>query len=123
LSELLRMVPHEMLQMFKMRNARAASETGLDAAGGKTSVKTPNGEAFALVNPEYDKTVLNRLCDAYMAMLQHSGNGVKKVDETLLKSFIVESFKEIRSNYQCEEVHFYLEPQDGKIEISALPVS
>lgn len=124
LSEILRMVPHDMIQMFKIRNARAVSETaGLDAASGKTSVKTPNGEAFALLNPENDKTVLTRLCDAYMAMLQNSGNGVRKVDEALLKSFIAENFKEIRNNYECEEVHFYLEPRDGKIEISALPVS
>ncbi len=123
LSELLRMVPHEMIQMFKMRNARTAAQTDLDASRGKTSVKTPNGEAFALVNPEDDKAVLNRLCDAYMTMAAGVESGAEKVDQTLLKSFIIESFREISSNYQCEEVHFYLEPRDGKVEISALPVS
>ena len=123
LSELLRMVPHEMIQMFKLRNARAATSTNLDAARGITSTKTPNGEAFALVDPEGDKAVLKRLCDAYMGMVEDAGNSVKKVDEMLLRAFIVESYQEIRSKYQCEEVHFYLEPREGKIEISALPVS
>ena len=123
LSELLRMVPHEMIQMFKMRNTQAEKETGLDARSGKTSVKTPDGEAFALVNPENDGTVLNRLCSAYMAMLEGSEHGEKKGDKSLFRSFILESFGEISSKYHCDEVHFYLESRNGKIEISALPAS
>jgi type IV pilus assembly protein PilB len=123
LSELLRMVPHEMIQMFKLRNARTATETGLDARAGKTSVKTPNGEAFALASPEQDKTVLNRLYDAYMAMRKDSGNGAEEIDQSLFQTFILESFKEISSSYNCDEVHFYLESRTGKIELSALPAS
>jgi hypothetical protein len=86
-------------------------------------VKTPDGEAFALVNPENDGTVLNRLCSAYMAMLEGSEHGEKKGDKSLFRSFILESFGEISSKYHCDEVHFYLESRNGKIEISALPAS
>jgi len=123
LSELLRMVPHEMIQMFKTKNGGAASAAELDATRGKTHVKTPDGEAFAMLNPERDQHVLNHLCDAYRAMLEHSEAAMGEIDETVLKAFIVESFEEISDRYQCEEVHFYLEPREGKVEIAALPVS
>jgi type II secretory ATPase GspE/PulE/Tfp pilus assembly ATPase PilB-like protein len=123
LTELLRMVPHEMIQMFKMRNAQAEKETDLDTRNGRTSVRTPGGEAFVLVNPENDGAELNRLCSKYMAMLEGSENGEIKVDQSLFRSFILESFREISSNYHCDEVRFYLASRNGKIEISALPAS
>jgi hypothetical protein len=58
-----------------------------------------------------------------MAMLEGSENGEKKGNQPLFRSFILESFREISSKYQCDEVHFYLESRNGKIEISALPAS
>ncbi len=116
LNEILRMVPHDMIQMFRDKN-------GLSHQPGKTKTEMPGGEAFTLTDPEKDKAVLERLSNAFISMKKDLGQGNDGEEPPLFREFIVESFHEIRDRYQCDEVQFYLEAQDGKVEISALPVA
>ncbi|MFZ0448370.1 MAG: ATPase, T2SS/T4P/T4SS family [Desulfatiglandaceae bacterium] len=115
LNEILRMVPHDMIQMFRTRNAQ-------EELAAKTTERIPGGEAFTLADPEKDKAVLERLSDAFISMKEGLGQETNRDEPPLFMEFLVESFHEVRSRYQCDEVQFCLKAQDGKVEISALPV-
>ncbi len=116
LNEILRMVPHDMIQMFRTRAAQ-------NELSGKTREHMPGRDAFTLTDPEKDHAVLDRLSHAFMALKEGLGQGNDGEESPFFREFIVESFHEICSRYQCDEVQFYLEARDGKVEISALPVA
>lgn len=116
LNEILRMVPHDMIQMFRTRQRHGGFP-------GKAIDPGQGGKVYKLTDPEKDGVVLERLSKDFISMKKDLGQGGNGQESPLFREFIAESYRDIRSRYHCDEVEFHLEAHDGKVEISALPVA
>jgi type II secretory ATPase GspE/PulE/Tfp pilus assembly ATPase PilB-like protein len=129
LSELIRMVPHDMIKEFRSRGL-AQNEADLlveqtlrgDGASGESVDQTAS---FQLSNPELEKATIDLMRAKYEALKRSDGVGSVEVDPLLFNEFITESFYQIRDQYHCKSVGFSIENNggNGKTEISASPIS
>jgi len=131
LSEMVRMLPHDMIRKFRNRQ-HSQSDVDLlidELLEGKYS-ETHEDEAiqektsFEVVNPETEKANLDLILGSYeKALKKKKGDDAGPVDSQLFKEFLVESFYQVYEKQPCKSITFNIQADDGedKIEIFAVP--
>jgi type IV pilus assembly protein PilB len=127
LSEIIRVVPHNMIKDFRSReDSRISGESDLEnsrAERGSLNESSVPPDSFFLSNPEAEKYLIEQMYDRYQMLETGSGNNHHPVNPTLFTSFVVDSFQEIRNSYHCKAVAFSIQNKEDKTLISATPVN
>jgi hypothetical protein len=124
LSELIRVVPHEMIKTFRSRQEAQqevnALINNLFDGTSKQSQPSPAARNFLISDPESQMSDIDSLFNAYtIANGQHvDGENHKTM---LFKKFIIVSYHRICNQYQCHNVNFTIQNKGGRAEIYALP--
>jgi type IV pilus assembly protein PilB len=126
LSEIIRVVPHDMIKDFRSRAyAQDAADFLVESilSGGEASEEndevSPN--TFDVSYPESQKPILDLMKERYETLKAKTDDASGTVNSSLFKEFITSSFYEICQKYRCKTVTFNLENKNGKTEISAIP--
>lgn len=114
LSEITRVVPHEMIEEFRARESWRKR-------GQKPGVLT-DGEVFPLADPEHEQDIIERMFAAYERLAASTQSAVA-LSSALFRQFITENYHEMSESYKCRTVIFTIENKADKIEISAAPGS
>ncbi|MFW6147890.1 MAG: ATPase, T2SS/T4P/T4SS family [Thermodesulfobacteriota bacterium] len=125
LSEIIRMVPHDMIKEFRSRDL-AQKEADLlmeQQADNGASQGSIEHNAFQLSDPETEKPTLDLMRAQYEELNRENGNTKTPVDPRLFNQFIIENFYQIRKQYHCNHVDFSIENngESGRTEILASP--
>jgi hypothetical protein len=132
LSEIIRMLPHDMIKKFRFRQK---SQENVDQLIGDLLEEREKGEkvsaetivpqtSFEITNPETERAVLDLILSRYEAVLKEKGgNAANSVDPRLFKDFLVESFYKIYEKQPCRSITFNIRDNSGagKVEVSAVP--
>ena len=106
LSEVIRVVPHEMIKDFKSRQPR---ETGA------------SDHQAILSNPEIQGAVIERLYEQYETLMQQNGARPTRAATEPFKRFIIKHYQNICGQYGCGSVAFSLKKRENRVEICAQP--
>ncbi len=111
LSEILRVVPHDMIQSFRWKiRTFGMPESGQDESKG-----------FLISDPKKDIEIIGKMHGKYEELLAHvNGQGVK-LEWTLFRELIEESYNQISEKYGSKEISFQIEKNQDRVEISAIP--
>jgi len=128
LSEIIRMVPHDMIKEFRSRDL-AQKEADLLMERQQTNDAAPEGafgrnKTFQLSDPEAEKATIDLMRTQYEGLKRKDGKSSAEVDPVLFNKFIIENFYQIRKQYHCNQVDFSIENngENGKTEILASPI-
>lgn len=115
LSEILRVVPHEMIQMYRNRKTlKDAHLVSADAGNGGSFT------GYVVMDPATEEVRIDQMFDEYQA-LAAIANVTTEVDRSLFGRFIADSYHEISRSTQCGEIIFKFENKDNNVQISAAP--
>jgi type IV pilus assembly protein PilB len=115
LSEILRVVPIDMVKEFSQRSFH---HTAAEGTGG--SFASPDA-ALLIADPEDDWPLIDKLLDTYSRLSESVGQPLNKADAELFREFIRERFHEVKQAHRCKRVEFLLQLSDGTVEIAARP--
>ena len=132
LSELIRMLPHDMIKKFRFRqqsqeNVDLLIDDMLEEREKEEKASTEtfvSQTSFEITNPETERSILDLILSRYEAVLkENGGNGARSVDSRLFKEFLTESFYKIYEKQPCRSITFNIQENrgTGKIKISAVP--
>ena len=127
LSEILRIMPHDMIKGFRARQVAQGEidrlmDTPVDPASGRNS--GAGFREFYISNPESQRSKVDLIQAAYDDLLSRSeGFETGPVDPHLFKMFISENVHRIRNAHGCAGVAFSVgrNPTTGKAAIWAAP--
>jgi type II secretory ATPase GspE/PulE/Tfp pilus assembly ATPase PilB-like protein len=127
LSEILRVVPHEMIKEFRMKGKAWRKTSSLEEGrtGGpvhaEDSVSGP--VSFHLTDPEQEIDVMDRILEAYNNLHSQNGGGDSSFEPSLFREFVATSFHQICQQFACDEVTFSVGTMgaEGAVEIAAYP--
>jgi type II secretory ATPase GspE/PulE/Tfp pilus assembly ATPase PilB-like protein len=110
LSEIIRMVPHDMAKAFRSRD----EAHGLHDASPAT---------FHMTNPEAERTTIDLMKARYEALKAENNGTSGTVDSIVFREFITTSFYQICEKYKCKSATFNIgnNHKEGKIEIAGMP--
>jgi type IV pilus assembly protein PilB len=125
LSEIVRVVPHDMIQMLRSGNSiglgtqmpPARQAAGIPHATGLYAAS----KGFVVGNPEEDSPLIDQMFNQYETLATENGIEGEQPDRDLFGAFVRESFTDICRAYNCSRVIFHLEKREGNIEILAVP--
>ena len=106
LSEVIRVVPHEMIKDFKSRQPR---ESGA------------SDHHIIISNPDVQGTVIDKFYDQYEQLRAQNGGKPNHEDIPIFRQFIVEQYQKICDQYGCSGVSFSIKNRNEQVEISAQP--
>ncbi|MEI6127417.1 MAG: ATPase, T2SS/T4P/T4SS family, partial [Pseudomonadota bacterium] len=124
LSELLRVIPHEMIKTFKLRmraqgDVNDLSDNLFDGSG-KQSLENLSPHSFIISNPEAQIKLIEDMFQKYTLLNKTFTKKPLDADLTVFKEFITENFIKIQKKLNCPSVCFTIQAHEGKPEISAL---
>jgi type II secretory ATPase GspE/PulE/Tfp pilus assembly ATPase PilB-like protein len=125
LSEIIRVIPHEMIQEFRTRQRKLKrkgtfSANGVEGRRHTLNEKVPDG-SFVMSDPKIELDIIDEMHKRYMTLASETGSEVKGVGRSLFGEFVCESFDEIRAKYLCKRVIFAIGTGENAVEISAIP--
>ncbi|MCF8067315.1 MAG: Flp pilus assembly complex ATPase component TadA [Desulfobacterales bacterium] len=121
LSEIIRVVPHEMLKEFRARQTDSVTSPENPENGFDNGTVTPFHSGIVINDPVVQEKIITNMYEEYKMLHTDSGNGMIWPDPSLFNEFVSESHRNICAQYHCEEVSFYLKKQNDKIGIYAQP--
>ncbi len=124
LSELIRVVPQDMIQAFKMRNNAQIQANDISEIVSRNSTgqsgSSISSQNFIISNPDRQSEIIETMFQDYNN-INTTNNNVIKGAIPLFKQFITENFYKICRENHCAKVVFTIKPNNGLPEISALP--
>lgn len=111
LSELTRVIPHEMMQMFRIRNREQRRR--------ESPVQDFPSDAFLITDPAAEASAIDRMHEKYREISVQTGRSSETVDRETFGRFVAESHREICRDYRCRQVRFSIENTNGGVEILA----
>jgi type II secretory ATPase GspE/PulE/Tfp pilus assembly ATPase PilB-like protein len=114
LSEILRVIPYEIVEEFRIRN-RQEKGSGPPTAGSLLV------GGFLVTDPKEEKYLVDQMHMTYENLCGDSGTENGTLDRGLFGDFVTESFQTIRRGYHCRQVVFRVEKKNGKVEVLAVP--
>ena len=106
LAEVIRVVPHEMIKAYKMRQPK---ESG-------------SSDHLAIIsNPDTQSALIEKFYQQYKKLSHQNGGGPENIDETLFKRFLKTHYQKITEQYGCSSVSFSLKKRGDQVEIFAQP--
>ncbi|MCF8063220.1 MAG: Flp pilus assembly complex ATPase component TadA [Deltaproteobacteria bacterium] len=126
LSEIIRMVPHDMIQAFRKRQRTQQDIDMIMEAALEQQMEdtTPNTiPRLRIVNPDLERSRIDVLQASFERLRSETNGDQPPVDPPLFKEFIATSHARICKEYGCSEVTFEasINPRNGKAAISAFP--
>jgi type II secretory ATPase GspE/PulE/Tfp pilus assembly ATPase PilB-like protein len=118
LSEMIRMVPQDMIKAF--RSGRGASLQRPAGGGNGPGDEASTTNAFTLSSIE-EEAVVDRMRENYEALRSRRDRSGGQVDPAAFRAFIAHSFHQIRESYGCKGVTFHLEGEGDDVRLSAIP--
>ena len=112
LAEIIRVVPHEMVQLFRWR-------TRTFGVGDVNGQRVDGG--YLISDPERESALIKEMHSRYEELVYSVNGGSKVVDVSIFRDFITASFRDISRQYHCKKVSFYLEKKNGTVDIVASP--
>jgi type IV pilus assembly protein PilB len=125
LSEILRVVPHEMIKEFR-KKGQAWIKTAPVAdphRSGPPYTDESVSESFRITDPEREIDVMDRILKAYKDLRSQNGGGENSLEPSVFREFVATSFHQICHQFACHSVSFSLEAggEKGAVEIAAYP--
>ncbi|WP_162014306.1 type II/IV secretion system protein [Desulfurivibrio alkaliphilus] len=117
ISEILRVVPHEMIQMFRKRGLNAAAGSGEPAPASSTG----RGRGFMLTDPATEGVRIDQMYEEYQSLAAIS-QSKEQIDRELFGRFINDNFHELRLSTGSRSILFNFESEDGNVRITAVPL-
>jgi len=124
LSEIVRVLPHDMIETFQRRNMKgdaSKSNTGAEIQA-KLTMQGSEAGSFRISDPQKEHVLIEQMHQRYESLASQMDLDNKKIGQSLFEDFITESFQEVCNAYQCKQVIYNIESSDGRIDISAVPV-
>lgn len=120
LTEIIRVVPIEMIKEFSSRDRKTSEAT----APASKAMPASYSERIHLqiTDPQKETAVIDRLFNRYQAMRKSIGQLPASADGDLFRRFIRQSCEKVRSRCQCTQVSFEFSVRNNKISITAMPV-
>jgi len=118
LAEILRVVPHEMIRMYRKRKLIKGGGTD-PAVSGKDNWRI---HGFTLAEPASEESHIDQMFEEYRAMSALANIQVE-LDRELFGRFIADSYRKVRLSAHSREVMFYFEYRDNVIQIFAVPMN
>jgi len=124
LAELIRVIPHDMIKLFKARQRAGGKVVGLEEdsnttnSGDKPAYVTPG--SFIIADPASETKSIEKMFELY-TRINEQCNGPSCGDISLFNDFIADNYKKICEQYECAKVLFTIDDTSGRADISALP--
>ena len=125
ISELVRVIPHGMIQSFRLRSRsqdrKAISIENQAEDQGYAVKETAADSGFLMSDPENEESLIDRIHESYRMLASQTDTNETPMDRSIFGKFVNESFHEICQKYQAGRVSFNIERSNDKIGISAIP--
>jgi len=129
LSEIIRMVPHDMIKKFRSRQHKQDDIDSLLEGmlqGNKPMLEDKKllTSSIEIVNPETERANLDLVLARYEDSLKiQNGGSAVHIEPKIFKEFLVDSFYKIYEQQPCKSMSFNVQnnPGTGKVEISVVP--
>jgi type IV pilus assembly protein PilB len=124
LSEIIRVIPHDMIKTFQARNQAQQNADDLIEKLFGTYPQSKNielvTESFLIRKPESELYIMEKMFNKYSTICEHN-NYKFNADIKLFYEFIKESYYQIKNRYSCQNVSFTVRNINNNAEISAHP--
>jgi type IV pilus assembly protein PilB len=121
LSEIIRVVPIEMIKEFISRDRDPDDQSGQDPAR-ILPASYSERVRLQISDPHSQTAVIDHLFDRYQAMRKIVGQAPTPGDGEMFRRFITQSHEQITGKYRCQEVAFEFHTRGNDISITASPV-
>jgi type IV pilus assembly protein PilB len=119
LSEIIRVVPIEMIKEFISRDP----ESGQAEPARASILPASYSERvqFQIADPQKEAAIIDHLFERYQAMRKIVGQTPAPRDGDLFRRFITQSYEQVANKYRCKQVEFEFHARDKGISITATP--
>jgi type IV pilus assembly protein PilB len=125
LSELIRKIPHDILERFRLKY----SSQNVVSLPGQTEDQhqkhTENlsllKDCFIVSDPEKERKVIRHMYERYQILKSRAKENKAPIDCSVFGEFLNSNFQEICQRYHTKRVAFSIETMNGKVEILAAP--
>jgi len=123
-SEIIRVVPHEMIKEFRLRETRSTALSSGDETmeGALTGADFSENGNLVISDPKTDVSLIDKLYGTYEMLNHKTGGASIGIDASLFRDFIQSNYHKICDQFGCNRVNFFLKPNEDKVEILASPV-
>ncbi|MFZ5570436.1 MAG: ATPase, T2SS/T4P/T4SS family [Thermodesulfobacteriota bacterium] len=125
LYEILRTIPHDMIETFRFRKSFQEKTTDfidqLFANTSESALLKVTTESFSLSNPETDGRVIEQMYEKYNLLSSLDGIKPLAADLAVFRDFVTENYYEICGRYGCSRVTFTIQTKGDRIDFSATP--
>ncbi len=125
LYEILRTIPHDMIETFKFRKTFQEQTTDfidqLFAENAATAALKVTSERFTLSNPETDDRTIEKMFEKYKMLSSLGGIKPMETDVNAFKDFVTENYYEICGRYGCSRITFTIQSKEDRVDFSATP--
>jgi type IV pilus assembly protein PilB len=122
LSEIIRVVPHEMLKEFRSREIRPAQEKPKSGAGAAAKDEKPQENKLVLSDPSAEDALIESFFEFYVKTKKGKGVAAGQTQKPYFKEFITDNFHKLCNRFNCRSVCFYLEDNNGSVNITGEPM-
>lgn len=119
LTEIIRVVPVEMIKEFASRGQNTSTSTKEVTQALSATYKEKIN--VTLSNPQKEGFTIDWLFERYQTMQKGTGRPPAPYDPEIFRQFIAQSFKRVTDKYRCKQVRFEFETRNKKIKITAAP--
>jgi type IV pilus assembly protein PilB len=119
LTEIIRVVPMEMIKEFASRN-QCDAQCSAKALGTMPPSFSERIE-IDLNHPVDEIGTIDSLFERYQIMRQYAGRSTSPSDLDLFRKFINNTYKKVADKYGCQRVHFEFASKNSDIRITATP--
>ena len=123
LSEIIRVVPHEMIKAFQLRE-RGEVDAGSYIKGDYIRYEEgahSEANSFEISTPQIERELIDLMHERYNALVAETNGKSRAVDAAIFDEFVTDSYHHICEKYACKSVTFIIHENQGKAEISAIP--
>jgi len=112
LSDLTRVIPYEMMEVFRIRNRTQEKMSSRDGVLINNS--------FVVTDPARDVKTIDRMHEKYQELSMQVDRSSVIIDRETFQRFISERHSEICQSHRCSDVKFSIERVDGRVEFFAV---
>lgn len=125
LYEILRTVPHDMIETFKFRKSFQEKTTDfidqLFDDSPEQALQKVSAELFVISDPDSEAAKIEKMFEKYATLSALDTTGQAEVNYNVFKEFISENVTRIRNRYGCGSVAFNIDWKDEKVTFTATP--
>ncbi|MBU0991884.1 MAG: Flp pilus assembly complex ATPase component TadA [Proteobacteria bacterium] len=129
LSEIIRVIPHDMIKEFKRNQIESADipdqteevNTALQPEPVPAELEPLKVQKTVIFDPESQEAAIDKMFEYYEKHREKTGKMANWSDAPVFKEFIKDHFHHICGKYKCGRVSFFIEVSDKNIGIRSVP--